>query len=110
VPRSRWLIDAQGRETGFPLVQPGHSAFSEVEQEGPGLHGRRRYILYDLNELYFDFGPMAAGDGDDVALLQRIEDQCGQWLAFRRDADTGSGNPNIRFIMTRAGSSCACRT
>jgi RHS repeat-associated protein len=100
-----WLIDAQGRETGFPLVQPGHSAFSDVEQKYLACTAEGRYILYDLNELYFDFGPMAAGDGDDVALLQRIEDQCGQWLAFRRDADTGSdsGSPNIRFIMTSGG-------
>jgi hypothetical protein len=49
----------------------------------------------------------AAGESEfeQTALLQRIEDQCGQWLAFRRDADTGSdsGSPNIRFIMTSGG-------
>jgi uncharacterized Zn-binding protein involved in type VI secretion len=94
-----WLIDAQGRETGFPLVQPGHSAFSDVEQKYLACTPDGRYILYDLNELYFDFGPMALGDGDDVALLQRIEDQSGQWLAFDRNSDS----PKIRFILTSGG-------
>jgi hypothetical protein len=59
-----WLIDAQGRETGFPLVQPGHSAFSDVEQKYLACTAEGRYVLYDLNELYFDFGTMPAGDGD----------------------------------------------
>ena len=93
-----WLIDAQGRETGFPMVRPGHSAFSDVEQKYLACTPDGGYILYDLNELYYDFGSMELGDGDDYALLQRIEDQSGHWLVFHRDT-----SDNVRVVMTSGG-------
>jgi RHS repeat-associated protein len=96
-----WFIDAEGRETGFPMVRPGEMAFSEVEQLYLACTDDGRYRLIDLNELCFDFGQMAPGDGDAVALLQRIEDSYGQWLAFHRDTDNGS--PDIRFIISSGG-------
>jgi RHS repeat-associated protein len=94
-----WLIDAQGRESGFPLVQPGHSAFSETEQKYLACTTTGRYILYDLSETYYDFGEMEWGEADDTALLQRIEDQSGQWLTFER----AHNSEHVRRIVSNAG-------
>jgi RHS repeat-associated protein len=99
-----WLRDAQGRESGFPIVMPGHSAFHDVEQKYLACTAQGRYILYDLSETYFDFGAMAQAstgkdDPDETLLLQRIEDQTGHWLEFHR---TGSSD-NVSLIMTSGG-------
>jgi RHS repeat-associated protein len=82
------LVDAQGRESGFPNVQPGHVAFHDAEQKWLACTVQGRYILYDLTETYFDFGEMDEGDADDTVHLQRIEDRCGQGLAFHRHPAT----------------------
>ena len=83
-------VDAQGRESGFPVGEcQGTAPFMRSEQKLFGLHAcRGRYILYDLNEIYYDFGEMDdLGLARDVAHLQRIEDRCGQWLSFHRSLD-----------------------
>ncbi|MDQ1924537.1 DUF6531 domain-containing protein [Massilia sp. CCM 9206] len=70
-----WLTDAQGRETGFPLVQPGHCAYSEAEQCYLACTATGQFILYDLNEVYHDFGLLDAGG--DIAWVRRKEDRTG---------------------------------
>jgi RHS repeat-associated protein len=104
-----WLRDAQGRESGFPLVMPGHSAFHEAEQKYLACTLSGRYILYDLNEVYYDFGEMDEGVGEDVVHLQRIEDRCGQWLTFQRSSDQqrverieSSGGTRLRLSYLNA--------
>ena len=94
-----WLIDAQGRESGFPLVPPGHSTFSETEQKYLVCTTTGRYILHDLSETYYDFGEMEWGEADDTALLQRIEDQSGQWLTFER----AHHSEHVRRIVSSGG-------
>jgi YD repeat-containing protein len=42
---------------------------------------------------------MEPGEADDVALLQRIEDQSGHWLVFHR----GGGGDEVRLIQTSGG-------
>ena len=81
-----WLVDAQGRETGFPPIPPGHTLYSEAEQRYLACTHDGRYILYDLNEIYYDFGHVDVAAGA-VGRLQRIEDRSGQWQAFVRDDD-----------------------
>ncbi len=93
-----WLTDAQGRESGFPIVPPGHAAFHDVEQKYLACTKEGRFILYDLNERYFDFGSLDADAPEPEALLQRIEDRSGQWLAFGRDAQG-----QVRTIHTSGG-------
>jgi YD repeat-containing protein len=94
-----WLIDAQGRESGFPNLLAGESSFSDTEQKYLSRTATGRYILHDLSETYFDFGEMSPGEGDDAALLQRVEDRTGHWLAFHR----ADGNDNVRLILTSGG-------
>jgi RHS repeat-associated protein len=96
------LSDAQGRESGFPIVPPGHTAFSEAEQRYLACTRDGRYIMFDLNERYYDFGQVDTGNGA-IGLLQRIEDRCGQWQAYLRDAEgrvhtiRGSGGEHLRL-------------
>jgi len=92
-----WYADAQGRESGFPLVQPGNTAFSETEQRYLTCTPDGRYILYDLSETYFDFGRLDITT-DRVAWVRRIEDQAGQWQQFERDSQG-----RVREILTSGG-------
>ncbi|NHZ89231.1 hypothetical protein F2P45_09410 [Massilia sp. CCM 8733] len=78
-----WYTDGQGRETGFPLVQPGHCAYSEAEQCYLACSAAGQYILYDLNEVYHDFGQLDPGGA--VAWVRRREDRTGQWHSYLRD-------------------------
>ncbi|MDM5181661.1 DUF6531 domain-containing protein [Massilia sp. DJPM01] len=79
-----WYSDGQGRETGFPLVQPGHTAFSESEQCYLACSADGQYILYTLNETYFDFGHLDLAS-DNIAWLRRVEDRSAQWISYQRD-------------------------
>ena len=79
-----WLSDAQGRETGFPIVPPGHTLYREAEQRYLACTQDGRYIMVDLNERYHDFGRIDVAAGE-TGRLRRIEDRCGQWQAFTRD-------------------------
>jgi len=88
-------IDAQGRQMLFPWVEPGQCAFSEAEGRYLACTRDGRYVLYDLSETYYEFGPLQAGR---VAFLRRIEDQTGQWQAYERD-DAG----RLLFIRTSSG-------
>lgn len=92
-----WHTDAQGRETGFPAVRPGHTAYAAPEQRYLACTSDGRYVVYDLNETYYDFGklePAASG----IAWLVRVEDQSGQWQSFDRDAQG-----RVRTIRTSGG-------
>ncbi|WP_055324663.1 RHS repeat-associated core domain-containing protein [Ralstonia solanacearum] len=92
-----WYTDAQGRESGFPLVAPGQMAFSDTEQRYLTCTPDGRYILHDLSETYYDFGRLDA-EGDGVAWVRRIEDQAGQWQDYARD-----GEGRVREILTSGG-------
>lgn len=92
-----WLSDAQGRETGFPPVPPGHTMYSEAEQRYLACTGDGRYIMYDLNEIYYDFGYLDAEDGAG-AWVQRVEDRTGQWQAYSRD-----GHGRVLGVRTGGG-------
>ncbi|MCA1246423.1 DUF6531 domain-containing protein, partial [Massilia sp. MS-15] len=101
-----WLSDGQGRETGFPALQPGQSAYSDTEQCYLVHASDGRYILHDLNDSFHDFGPLG-GHAGDTAWLRRVEDRCGQWHAYTRDAagqvsmiDTSAGQ---RLVLHYAG-------
>lgn len=94
-----WLRDAQGRESGFPLLKPGESSFSDTEQKYLACTHEGRLVLYDLNEQYFDFGELPEGDGEATALLQRIEDASGHWLLFHR----AEGSSDVRIIQASGG-------
>jgi len=97
-----WLTDGQGRETGFPIVPPGHTLYSEAEQRYLACTRDGRYIMYDLNEIYYDFGYVDV-DAGAVGWLQRVEDRTGQSQAFSRDghgrvqALRASGGLDLRF-------------
>ncbi|MDR0244630.1 MAG: DUF6531 domain-containing protein [Burkholderia sp.] len=80
-----WYIDAQGRESGFPLLRAGQAAFSEAEQRYLTCTPDGRYILHDLGETYYDFGRYDPESGR-IAWVRRIEDQAGQWCQFERDS------------------------
>ncbi|RDU95216.1 RHS repeat-associated core domain-containing protein [Trinickia dinghuensis] len=80
-----WYTDAQGRESGFPLLEPGRTAFSETEQRYLTCTPDGRYILYDLSETYYDFGHLDPLS-DRIVWVRRIEDQAGQWQQFERDS------------------------
>jgi RHS repeat-associated protein len=92
-----WLTDAQGRETGFPMVGPGENAFSEAEQCYLTCTGDGRYVLVDLNEMYRDFGRLDV-TGNEVAWVRRVEDRTGQWHDFARD-----GTGRVVSITTSGG-------
>lgn len=92
-----WLTDAQGRETGFPMVGPGENAFSEAEQCYLTCTGDGRYVLVDLNEMYRDFGRLDV-TGNAVAWVRRVEDRTGQWHDFARD-----GTGRVVSITTSGG-------
>ena len=92
-----WYSDAQGRESGFPIVEPGHTAFSETEQRYLTCTPDGRYLLYDLSETYFDFGRLDTTT-DRIAWVRRIEDQAGQWQQFERDSQG-----RVREILTSGG-------
>lgn len=98
-----WLVDAQGRETGFPLIPPGHTLYSEAEQRYLACTHDGRYIMYDLNEVYYDFGHVDVASGE-VGRLRRMEDRSGQWQAFVRDDDGrllaihASGGVHLRLV------------
>ena len=92
-----WLTDAQGRETGFPIVPPGHTLYSEAEQRYLACTRDGRYILYDLNEIYYDFGHLDIESGA-VGRLQRVEDRTGQGHAFSRD-----GHGRLRSLRASGG-------
>jgi RHS repeat-associated protein len=120
-----WLRDAQGRETGFPLLQPGESAYSETEQKTLLCTATGRHVLVGLDEVYHDFGPLpqpaagrlvvgdaggpgAAAHGDEgsdppTAHLQRIEDRCGQWLHLHRSEDSTNTSQRVALISSSAG-------
>ncbi|WP_458250114.1 DUF6531 domain-containing protein [Burkholderia cenocepacia] len=51
-----WYTDAQGRESGFPMLRAGQAAFSEAEQRYLTCTPDGRYILHDIGETYYDFG------------------------------------------------------
>ncbi|MBF5012706.1 RHS repeat-associated core domain-containing protein [Burkholderia pseudomultivorans] len=80
-----WYTDAQGRESGFPLLQAGQAAFSEAEQRYLTCTPDGRYILHDVGETYYDFGRYEPDSGR-IAWVRRIEDQAGQWYQFERDS------------------------
>ncbi|MBR8061020.1 RHS repeat-associated core domain-containing protein [Burkholderia dolosa] len=80
-----WYTDAQGRETGFPLLRAGQAAYSEAEQRYLSCTPDGRYILHDIGETYYDFGRYEPDSGR-VAWVRRIEDQAGQWCQFERDS------------------------
>lgn len=80
-----WFSDNQGRETGFPLLQAGHTAFSDAEQSYLACTRDGRYILYNLNEMYYDFGQLDL-ESSEPAWVRRVEDRTGQWHAYTRDA------------------------
>ncbi|WP_241510341.1 RHS repeat-associated core domain-containing protein [Burkholderia seminalis] len=80
-----WYTDAQGRESGFPLLRAGQAAFSEAEQRYLTCTPDGRYILHDLGETYYDFGQYDPDSGR-IAWVRRIEDQAGQWCQFERDS------------------------
>jgi RHS repeat-associated protein len=81
-----WFTDSQGRESGFPVMQPGQAAFSDTEQCYLSCAGDGRYILYDLNDTFYDFGHLDPGT-ETVAWVRRVEDRTGQWHNYQRDAD-----------------------
>jgi RHS repeat-associated protein len=97
-----WLTDAQGRETGFPIVPPGHTLYSEAEQRYLACTRDGRYIMYDLNEIYYDFGHVDVDSGA-VGRLQRVEDRSGQGQVFSYDVHGrlrslhASGGLHLRF-------------
>ncbi|AIO39304.1 RHS repeat-associated core domain protein [Burkholderia cenocepacia] len=80
-----WYTDAQGRESGFPLLRAGQAAFSEADQLYLVCAPDGRYILRDVGETYFDFGRYDP-DSSRIAWVRRIEDQAGQWYQFERDS------------------------
>lgn len=95
-----YYFDLQGRKMVFPKVEPGHSLYSEAEQRTLSCTRDGRYVLHDITETYYEFGPLPS---DGVAWLRRKEDQRGQWHAFERDASgrldairTSSGQ-HLRF-------------
>ncbi|MCM2494318.1 DddA-like double-stranded DNA deaminase toxin [Burkholderia glumae] len=92
-----WYTDAQGRESGFPMLQPGHAAFSEADQRYLTCTPDGRYILHDLGETYYDFGHYEPGSGR-IGWVRRIEDQAGQWCQFERDS-----RGRVREIQTCGG-------
>ncbi|GLU35765.1 RHS repeat-associated core domain-containing protein [Trinickia caryophylli] len=92
-----WYTDAQGRESGFPLIERGHTAFSEADQRYLTCTPDGRYILYDLGETYYDFGRVDR-TSDRIAWVRRIEDQAGQWQQFERDSQG-----RVRTILTSGG-------
>ena len=92
-----WHTDAQGRESGFPLLTPGRMAFSETEQRYLVCTPDGRYILYDPSETYYDFGHLDP-QSDRIVWVRRIEDQAGQWQQFERDS-----HGLVREIVTSAG-------
>ncbi|MCE3606593.1 DUF6531 domain-containing protein [Massilia sp. P8910] len=91
-----WFADGQGRETGFPLVQPGHCAYSDAEQCYLSCTATGQFILYDLNEVYHDFGQLDPGGA--IAWVRRREDRTGQWHSYLRD-DAG----RVSTIRTSGG-------
>ncbi|KVZ35560.1 RHS repeat-associated core domain-containing protein [Burkholderia ubonensis] len=92
-----WYTDAQGRESGFPLVRNGQSSFSESEQRYLTCTPDGRYVLHDVGETYYDFGRLDP-DTDRIAWVRRIEDQAGQWTQFERDSQG-----RVREILTCGG-------
>jgi len=92
-----WYRDAQGRESGFPDVPPGHASFNNFEQRYLSCTHDGRLVVHDQNEMYFEFGPLAAEEGA-IAHLCRIEDQAGQWQTYERD-DSG----RVTRIRTSGG-------
>ncbi len=92
-----WYSDGQGRETGFPLLQPGQSAFSEEEQCYLACAADGRFILYTLNETYFDFGQLDLAT-ENIAWVRRVEDRSAQAIAYERD-----GDGLVRTIRTSGG-------
>nr|WP_254220244.1 RHS repeat-associated core domain-containing protein [Burkholderia multivorans] len=80
-----WYTDAQGRESGFPLLRTGQAAFSEADQRYLTCTPDGRYILHDIGETYYDFGRYEPDSGR-IAWVRRIEDQAGQWYQFERDS------------------------
>lgn len=92
-----WYTDAQGRESGFPLVHNGQSSFSESEQRYLTCTPDGRYVLHDVGETYYDFGRLDP-DTDRIAWVRRIEDQAGQWTQFERDSQG-----RVREILTCGG-------
>jgi RHS repeat-associated protein len=98
-----WLSDAQGRETGFPLLRPGESAWSETEQKTLACTAGGRFVLVGLDEIYQDFGMLPEGNEDATAHLQRIEDRCGQWLHLHRPEGSTNASPRVALISSSAG-------
>lgn len=92
-----WYTDAQGRESGFPLVRSGQSSFSDSEQRYLTCTPDGRYVLHDVGETYCDFGRLDP-DTDRIAWVRRIEDQAGQWMQFERDSQG-----RVREILTCGG-------
>jgi RHS repeat-associated protein len=92
-----WLTDAQGRETGFPIVPPGHTLYSEAEQRYLACTRDGRYVMYDLNEIYYDFGHVDVESGA-IGRLHRVEDRTGQGQTFSRD-----GHGRIRTLRASGG-------
>lgn len=96
-----WFTDGQGRETGYPMVQAGQNTFSEAEQTYLACSVDGQYILYSLDELYYDFGKIDV-TGDDIAWVRRMEDRTGQWHAYDRDE-----NGLVRTLRTSSGQQLA---
>jgi RHS repeat-associated protein len=92
-----WYTDAQGRESSFPLLEPGEVSFDPRDQRWLARTRDGRYVLRDLNEVYREFEPLAGHDGATAGLL-RIEDQAGQWQDYVRD-DRG----RVSAIRTSGG-------
>ncbi|MDR3101083.1 MAG: DUF6531 domain-containing protein, partial [Paraburkholderia sp.] len=92
-----WYTDAQGRESGFPLLRAGQATFSEADQRYLTCTPDGRYILHDLSETYYDFGRFDPESGR-IGWVRRIEDQAGQWCQFERDS-----HGRVREILTCGG-------
>lgn len=79
-----WYTDPQGREIGFPIVEPGHCAFHDAEQVYLACTRDGRHVVYNLNEMYFEFDKLDLGSSQ-YARLRRVEDQAGQWQVYEYD-------------------------
>jgi RHS repeat-associated protein len=73
--------DAQGRESAFPEVPPGHTAYHDSEQRFLACTAEGRYLIHDLNDVTHDFG-LALTQGHDTAQLEGLGDGQGHWLTF----------------------------
>ncbi|NJD06640.1 MAG: hypothetical protein FIA97_09100, partial [Methylococcaceae bacterium] len=77
--------DAQGRNIEFPVVPVGEKRFAPAEQIYLGHLVDGRWVVSDLNELHYAFGPAPQGAPTSHQLL-RIEDNFAHAIVLERDA------------------------